>query len=411
MLEKRIKKVLMIGLSVSILNKFRKRDDIEIYVLEEEEICKKNKLFEYKNPVLKRLIIAKYLESDEFIPIAEKLNDEIKFDGVIPARDYTVRATSQIAEVLGLPGIGAENGKILTNKCLLRLACEKYNIPHPIFKKVNSIDDIYEFYNGKPLIFKPATLQASIGISKISRKSDIEEAWKRTTNAQELSTNTVSRKLNREHILEEYIGGQEYSMETFVKDGKVIFNNITKKITFDKTFVEIGHIVPADLKNDIKDKLIREKGNLVEKLGIKYALLHSEWKVYNEQPYLIECAARVPGDYIFELIEQAYGFKFIDTFLGILSNYDFKINEKSSKVSSIRFLNAEPGVLKEIEGMESLLQPEVADWSIDKKIGDKIGKINSSWDRAGYFIVTADDYQRVEEISQNILNSIKFIVE
>jgi hypothetical protein len=57
------------------------------------------------------------------------------------------------------------------------------------------------------------------------------------------------------------------------------------------------------------------------------------------------------------------------------------------------------------------LQPEVADWSIDKKIGDKIGKINSSWDRAGYFIVTADDYQRVEEISQNILNSIKFIVE
>ncbi len=411
MLSNERKKILMIGLSVSTLNKFREREDIDIYVLEEEDICEKNKLYEYKNPVIKELIIAKYLESDEFIPIAEKLNEQIKFDGVVPARDYSVRAVAKISEILGLPGIGAENGKILTNKCLLRLACEKYNIPHPLFKKVNSIEDIYEFYDGKPLIFKPATLQASIGISKINSKSDIEEAWERTTNAQELHSNTVSRKLNREHIVEEYIDGQEYSIETFVKDGKVIFNNITEKITFDKTFVERGHIVPANLKNDVKDKLIREKINLVEKLGIKASLLHSEWKVYNEQPYLIECAARVPGDYIFELIEQAYEFKFIDTYFAILCNDNFKINEENSKVSSIRFFNAEPGILKEIEGMESLMQPEVVDWSIDKRIEDRIGKVNSSWDRVGYFIVTADNYESLEEISQNILSSIKFTVE
>ena len=407
----KVKRILMIGLSVSILNKLRHRDDIEVYAIEEEEICKNNKLDQVKNPVLKKLILAKYLESDEYVEVVKKMNDELHFDGVLPARDYSVRATAKISEILGLPGIGAENGKILTNKCLLRNACEKYGIPHPRFKKINTIEELYEFYNGNPLIFKPATLQASIGISKIAKERDIKEAWERTTNANEISNNMVSRKLNREHIAEEYVGGTEYSIEALVKNGEIVFTNITEKITYEETFVERGHIAPANLDIDLRDMLIKEKKNLIDKLEIGSALLHSEWKVYNGQPYLIECAARVPGDYIFELIEHAYGFKFIDTYLRILSNDEFEIIEENSKVSSIRFFNAKPGLIKEIAGIENLLRPEIVDWSIDKNIGDVVKKVNSSWDRVGYFIVISDNHNQLDELCQDILNSVEFIVE
>lgn len=410
MIDKNKKQILMIGFSVSLLNKLRVRNDINIYILEEEEIYKKNKLEKYENPFIRRVIFSKYLDSDEYISIVQQFNNEVMLDAVIPARDYAVKAASKIAELLGLEGIGAENGQILTNKCLLRNACEKYGIPHPRFKKINSLEELNDFFNGKPLIFKPATLQASIGISKINDKSEIEEAWKRTTNASEISTNIVSRKLKRENIVEEFIGGSEYSIETFVKNGEIIFNNITKKITYNETFVEKGHIVPANLKKDIQAKLIKEKTNFVKKMKIQSGLLHSEWKIENEQPFLIECAARVPGDYIFELIELSYGFNFIETYSKILSNDEFELNKKNKKVSSIRFFDSEPGVLKKIEGIEMLLNPEIEDWCINKQIGDTIEPVNSSWDRVGYFIVTADDYDELEKICKNVLESVKFVV-
>lgn len=408
---KKFKNILMIGLSVSILKKFKEREDVNFFVIEEEEIYKKNKLDECKNPVIKKVVLAKYLESEEFIDIAKKINEEVRLDGVLPARDYAVKATAKVAEILGLPGIGERNGQILTNKCKLRESCERYDIPHPRYKKVSNKKDVYDFYKGKPLIFKPATLQASIGISKINSKNDIQLAWERTTTAQDAYVNTVSRQLLREYIVEEYIGGQEYSMETLVKNSEILFNNITQKKIFGDTFVEQGHIVPANLPESTKSKLIKETKNIVDKLEIKSALLHSEWKLENDIPYLIECAGRVPGDYIYDLIGLSYGFEFIDTYARIMSNDDFIINQKSIKVSCIYFFNTEEGILKEIEGLESLFMPEVVDWSINKCIGEKIEQINSSWDRIGYFIVSADDYETLDRVSKDILDTIKFIVE
>lgn len=405
------KNILMIGISISILNTFRYREDINIYAIEEEELYKNNKLSEYSNPILKKVVLGKYIESDECISIAKKLNEEIKIDGVMPARDYTVRAVAKIAETLNLPGIGVQNAQILTNKCLLREACEKYNIPHPRFKKINSIEELYEFYDDKPLIFKPATLQASLGISKITCKDDIKEAWNRTVNTIESYKNTVSRAINRENIVEEFVDGFEVSVETFVKDGQVVFSNITKKIIYDNNFVEKGHIVPANLSEDIRNRILNEKRNFVEKLQIKNGLLHSEWKVDEEKPVLIECAVRVPGDYIFELIDLSYGFNFLEEFSRLLVRDNLNIIQEPQKVSSIQYFTCKPGVLKEIVGIESLLIPEVVDWSIDKKIGEKIFQVESSWDRVGYFIISTTNYETLEELSKNIINSIEFVVE
>ena len=88
--EDRIKKnILMIGVSISILNSLSNIKDINFYAIEEEDIYINNDLDKYSNSILKKVILGRYIESDECIQIARELNKEVKIDGVMLARDYT----------------------------------------------------------------------------------------------------------------------------------------------------------------------------------------------------------------------------------------------------------------------------------------------------------------------------------
>ncbi|MBP1998982.1 biotin carboxylase [Paenibacillus shirakamiensis] len=404
-------KILMIGFSMVALKQFKDRTDIEVYIIEEEELYEKNKLSEFKTNLVKKIVFGNYIDSEDCVAIAKVLHDEIEFDAVFPSKDYAVKATGKIADLLGLPGLKEKNARILTNKILLREACERYDIPHPRYKKIIRKEDLFNFYEGNPFIFKPATLQASIGISKIESVGDIEKAWENTTSALDNPKITVSREINREHIAEDYVNGPEFSVETLVRDNEIIFSNITEKITFDNNFVEEGHIVPANISAADTEKLLYEKKNLVEKLEIDSGLLHSEWKIEKDGPVLIECAGRMPGDYIYDLISNAYEFDFLKEYSMILMREPTNIQQLATKVSTIRYFNCPAGELKEIKGVDSLMVPEVVDFSIDRSIGDIIPVVKSSWDRVGHFVVVGETHDEVNRIANEILNQVEFEVE
>ncbi|MGG7178498.1 ATP-grasp domain-containing protein [Clostridium paraputrificum] len=406
------KNLLLMGLSRVIVNDIiDEAENIDIYIIEEEELYYKNGLDTYESPMIKKILFSKYIDSDEYMNEVNKLKKEIQIHGVVPVRDYAVRAAANAAEILGVPGLGSENGKILTNKCLLREACVRHNIPHPRFQKINKLDELKDFYRGKPVIFKPATLQASLGISKINCMDDIKVAWENTTSTEEQNSKTVSRNIFRENIAEEFIGGFEVSVETFVKDGEIVFNNITKKLTFDNTFAEKGHTAPACLEKELEEKIFQAKKKFVKSLKIGSGLLHSEWKIENGLPVLIECAGRGPGDYIHKIIEYSYGFDFFKEMCNMLIGNEFNINTVPTKVSRVRYFEPSEGLLKEIKGLESLNKEEVKHWEIDVKVGDYINKVVSSWTRVGYFIVSADTIEEVEEITEEIMRSVEFIIE
>lgn len=403
------KNLLMIGVSRSVGDKLTDENEIDVYAIEEEEIYIRNKIKDYKPSVIKKVIKCKYIDSDEYIDKVRELSKEIKFHGVLAARDYAVRAANKVAEILELPGIGFENAKILTNKCLLRNACKEYNIPHPKFKKINTIEELKEFYQGKEIIFKPATLQASLGISRINSFNDIDWAWNNTTLTKD--EKAVNRDLSRENIAEEFIGGFEISVESLVRDGEIIFNNITRKQTFKDSCVEKAHIVPACLSKQLEERILKEKIHFVDKMKIKTGILHSEWKIENDSPILIECAARIPGDKIYELISISYDFTFLYELSNLMVENNLNINTIPKKVSQIRYFEAKPGILREIIGLEILESPNVIEWNISVKKGDSIPVIASSFDRIGFFIISAENIFELEKLEKKILDNVKFVVD
>ncbi|MBO0468533.1 ATP-grasp domain-containing protein [Enterococcus plantarum] len=404
------KKILMIGYSMVFLNHFKERKDIGIYIIEEKELFEKNKLHTIENPLIQNVFFGDYIDSEDCIDIAVNLDKEIGFDAVFPSKDYAVRTSGKIAEKLQLPGLGALNSEILTNKIFLRNFCEKLNIPHPRYSEIMKKEELREFFTGSPIIFKPATMQASMGISIIKRDEEINTGWDATTSTKENEKISISRNVSRKNIAEDYLEGKEFSIETLVKNNKIIFSNITEKIVYADSFVEEGHIVPAKLTNENHQALLKEKQKLVSKMKIDSGLLHSEWKLHEGKATLIECAGRIPGDYIYDLISYSYNFDFLNEYLMVLANGKANISNEPTKVSVVRYFNSKPGVLKKIVGLDSLLIPEVVDWSIEKAHGDTISDVCSSWDRIGHFVVVSDSYETSLKISDSILKQVEFIV-
>lgn len=406
---------LLVGFSPVIIKSLEDLNDLNLYVIEEEELYLANEFDKHEinsSPILKEVFFTKYMNSNEYEKVVEELDEKIHFDGIMPVRDYAVRAASKMADKLSLNGIGGETSEILTNKLLLREACEKYSIPHPRYAKITSINDLKEFYRGEPIIFKPANRQASLGISKINSNEDIENAWNYTINAEESNKQIIKRDFSDEYIAEEFVDGYEVSVETIVQNGKIIFNNITSKISLEDSFVEVGHIVPANIDIDIKKKIEKEKLDFVEKLNIKNGLLHSEWKVSNGSPILIECAGRTPGDGISTLISNTYEFNFFSQVCRVYLGEMINIKNVPKKVSTVRFFIGQPGVIKDILGVDILgNNKNIIKSTINVKRGNIVTGTKSSWDRLGLFFTYADSYEQVENDVNEIMNTVKFIIE
>lgn len=265
--------VLMVGLSLSILEKLKKDSDYEIIVMDSWEQYNNYSFDKKKYQIIQETYIADITNPNYYLPVLNEIKEKYIIDGVIPSRDYAVRTAAIIAEKLGKKGIGFEKAKILTNKYFLRKACEEYSIPHPRFRQIDSEKEIAEFIKDKPLILKPTRLQASIGISRIETKEDISDAWERTSSAREESAKEIEFGQEKEYVVEEYVGGQEYSVEALVDDGKIVFINITEKEIFEDSFVEKGHIVPANIDERLIEQFENEETNLVSKIGITNGII------------------------------------------------------------------------------------------------------------------------------------------
>ena len=413
-------KVLMIGRSRMYppeLEKFC--DEISLYVLEEAEIIEhleKEDLPSLK--IIKEIRPGAYQQSTEVVKIAEEWNREVNFDVVLPGFEYAVKAASLVAEILGLPYLGEKAVEHLTNKLKLRQLCVDSAIGHPNFREIKSEEDIISFFqegNQQPIVIKPANRQASAGVIKVEKETDIPGFYQEMTGVDEGNLVIKGRDLKWEYLAEGYLSGYEISIESFIKDGNAIFHNITGKRTNENSssyFVEIGHTVPAQLKPEDKETFIASQNKLINALKAETGFIHAEWKVDAEGPKLIECAGRGAGDSILTLIKYAYDFNPYKTMIELLAGKELTLPQNNTQAASIHFFQAKEGTLTEIEGKESLENNgNIVKWDITVKPGDSISAFNSSWKRIGYFIVTAKDYSELDEISGTILSQVNFIVQ
>ncbi|MBJ8153882.1 ATP-grasp domain-containing protein [Bacillus cereus] len=408
-----VTKVLMIAFNNSFVELLeRSARKYELYVIEENEIYEKSSKNFHKE-IIKGVLLGEYQQSEQFLQEAIRWHSDIKFDVVVPGLEYGVKAATLFALKCGLTNPGEKAIDAFTDKYKLRSFCKGLNVPQPKYLQVKGLKDVSLFFEDgfTPIVLKPTNRRGSIGVQLIHNEVDLEAAWEATTTVKENSP--IQRRIRQEYLVEEYAGGYEVSIESLVYKSKPIFHNITLKSTVEGMHpVEKSHIVPAPLTDRDREQLINYKENLLFGLNVEAGFFHSEWKVDATGPKLIECAARLAGDFIPELITKAYGFNIAEAFIDVMMNKKPQIITKPRYVTANHYFFPKPGKLREIEGVEFLKKsPFIWGYRIKTNLGDTIGPITCSMDRPGSCMIIADTSEDVLNYMKEVDKTVVFLTE
>ncbi|ECC1387246.1 ATP-grasp domain-containing protein, partial [Listeria monocytogenes] len=161
-----------------------------------------------------------------------------------------------------------------------------------------------------PCIVKPLNGFGSINVERVNSLDDLLVSFKKHTS--NLNYSILGPVFSEQILVEPYIEGKEFSVESIVEEGNVNSIMITEKI-FNEKFenVENGHIMPAISLSNIEEKEIISYVNKIHKIfDINTGITHTEIKVNNDGIHLIELNPRVGGGFIAEMLSKVLNVDF-----------------------------------------------------------------------------------------------------
>lgn len=319
---------------------------------------------------------------------------DLDLAAVIPLTEYGTPFAARLAERYGLPGAGATAAQLLRDKALLRQVSRAAGVANPDSAPVTGPLQVLAFMRdlGAPIVLKPANRQAAVGTRIIHDAADVDAAWADCI-VQDEGVLVPDRPMPLRMLAERYVRGTEYSCEMLVRAGTGIWANVTGKQLFpgDRP-IESGHVVPADLAAGPAERLIAQTRLVVDAVGFQDGIVHCEWIVAGDTPYLVECAGRLPGDGIVKLIARAYPMELLTAYFALLKGRPLpELPQRAAGAAAIRFLATPPGVVTEVRGVDAAAATAgVVECDISAAPGARSGGLHSSWDRAGDVMVVAD---------------------
>ena len=196
-------------------------------------------------------------------------------------------------------------------------------------------------------------------------------------------------------------------------DGDVYVIQITDKLTTGAPyFVEMGHSQPSQLSEEMREKIKSVAIAANKAIGIINGPSHTEIKVTKDGPKIVELGARLGGDCITtHLVPLSTGVNMVECSIRVALGEKPDHEAKWSKGSAIRYLKTGTGTVKEINGLDDAEKIEgVIQVSIVHGVGERVGEIKSSVDRAGFVVAQADTAQKAVEIAEAGIESISFKV-
>lgn len=334
-----------------------------------------------------------------------ELANQLDIISVFTMNEYRIPLASRVSEALQLTyQLPYEASLRCRNKKLARQKLNEAGVGEVQYRLVNTQSDLKTELEGIdfPLIVKPSNDSGSKNVYLCNNEAEISTAIKHIVQSEK---NIVGQSLDADIMIEEFLDGPEFSIESVTVNGQTTVIGITKKlVTPYPLSIEVGHDFPANLHAN-EEKEIRE---LVEEslavLGVDFAVTHTEVKLTNKGPRLVEVNARPGGDEIPHLVKAVTGIDLKSlAFLVTLGKGIDSLDLSSSTVpsASIRFLLAnQEGKVSFNDQFQSAYIKEQK-WYV--KNGESVKRTESNFDRLGYFIVYGDE----QNLSSSIANCVE----
>ncbi|HDR8040744.1 TPA: ATP-grasp domain-containing protein [Bacillus cereus] len=398
-----MKHILVVGGFKFIPQKLKKYENVKMTLLIEASSVGKQDL-----TCFDRIIgVPDGAGDEEWVKSALCIHEMDPFHAIGAYHEMNQEKACEIAGKIGLPFHNRKTIECTRDKYYMRKVLHEGGLDNTAFQVVECENDIIDFANqhGYPVILKPVNGWASTGVSVIHSKEDVSSAVK-----------WFNSLVDSKHMyVEEFLEGDEFSVEAFSENGKHHIVCITKKFKDLNHMVEMGHVLPAMLDENQEISIKNLVLNALELFGVQNGGSHTEVILTSEGPRVIESHARLGGDCIPELIEITSGLNLLDLWarqtLGE-NVLDEVINAKHEKFASIWFNTPETrGTLVEVKGVKELETTEGIENVWVWRPGSIMKGIQSSFTRSSYVISSGQSEQQALERSQRASDKLTFVVE
>lgn len=330
---------------------------------------------------------------------------DYKVDGIATSQmENPLRMMAQLSADLGFIFNTPEAIENSLNKYLMKMAFVESDVPHAKgIRYASKAELINEGIKGLefPLIIKPTDSHSSRGVYKVDSFNQLLQ----------YVDETVSFSKSGSFLIEEFIDGPEYSIESVTYQGKTSIVQYTEKIvTPFPNVVELGHIQPAELTSYQKKEINEVVQAGIKALKLDNTVTHTEIKLSESGPIIIEIGPRMAGDFISSyLVKNSCGVDLDEATIKL--SFGLKPDTKHclNKYSYIKYLELEEGkTVQSVKNWRNVLKlPNVIFSYVNINEGDTISRITDSSKRPGFVIVSGDNKPAVIKEADTSLKMLK----
>lgn len=316
---------------------------------------------------------------------------EKNIDGVLTAAtDYGVLTASYISKEMTLYGIDYTVAQTIKNKysirkALLRAHADDTKQVHEVScdKEIESIKAELEF----PVMVKPCDGSGSRGANRVDRVEDFSEACSLAMNC----------SLVHKALVESFIIGEEYGVESFVYDDKVYVLAVMKKwMTKAPYYAELGHAIPCCLNYETEQHIRECVEKAIKALNIRFGSVNMDLLLSEDgNVHIIDIGARMGGNLIgSNIIPMGTGIDYMGAMIkasvGDIVNLSPQ-NEPQCVVT--RLLALTPGVIEALPNFNKIEKELGIEIHHHLNVGDQIREYHTNLDGCGYVVSVADTYE------------------
>lgn len=338
-----------------------------------------------------------------------------KYDGVITTCDYYIKTVSELAERLQIPCPFPKTVETVRHKQKMRQALDQAGVPNAKYCLAYSWDEVVKGAEeiGYPLVLKPVDLASSAFVRLIRNQEDLRDAFK---DLEAFPKNFRDQDRDCTYLLEEYLVGNEVSVEAVSFAGKTKMIGITQKSMMgDPYFVEDGHMFQADLSEEVRSEITEYVTKALQAVGYDHGVSHTEVKLTKAGPRIVEINPRTAGGYIAEIMELVCGVNILEAFVNLAMGREPNVEMVQTGITSacVMFLTpAHAGKILNVKGIETWKEdPHIVLYEMEDCTNRVVGEPIDNAGRLGHVITKDEKGYRAMEYAKNALDRIQLIFE
>ena len=351
---------------------------IEFFVWNDKAILQK------KIPRLGQLIAPITDEASQIIEILGQIEQlKFEFTHIIAGKEGAVMATALARDYFKLTQNQFAQALLCHNKWEMKQHLLKFDIPMTDFTDLFDSENKLQTWP-KPYVYKPKCSSGGKGIEFL----DV------------LETHHLN---SSDYYVERIIRMNEGSIESFILNGKIVFQNTT-------SYLRKKHInlVPGNFEQNLLNKVNDLNQKVLNALDIKHGMTHLEF--YYDQDHILfgEIAIRPPGGHIMQLIHTCWGIDPWQIYACCELGIAVDIENSCKAYAAAYILHPGSGEVKQVLGEELLKQDKrIIKVLIKTKAGEKIKARASVSDDVGYLLLKTQSNQEMLDLIDKIDNNFK----